>query len=164
MNLNLTLILDLIAFFTLMFILQRFVFKQVIAMIEQRRGAVKKSLDDIEKLKNEFYQDQQLAKKELKEAKRRALEIKEEAVAASQEYRETKKHEAIKEVMQIKEKAKEEIDQHLEKVKQNLSQQVVEIAFKIIYKVLGKEVGEEKHHELVEEELRKVYDRKTPRD
>lgn len=156
MNINLTLVLNVITFFILLFLLQRFVFRYVLEMIEKRKDYIRKSLDDIEKLKAEFSQDRAQAQKELNEAKRHALTIKEEAIKSSEEYKERKEAETKKELERLKDKSQEEINFQVEKAKQDLKDYSLTLSFKIAEKILQSEVDEKKHNRILEESIKEL--------
>ncbi|UCC95201.1 MAG: F0F1 ATP synthase subunit B [Candidatus Omnitrophota bacterium] len=158
MNINLTLILEIVIFVILLLLLQRFVFRHLLQMLERRKSYVENNLVEIEKLKKETGHQAQQAQEQLEEAKRRALQIKEEANTYSQEYRGKKKVEAEKEIVYMKKKAEKEIAFQLEKSKQKLQQHSLELSFMIAEKILKKEIDHKKHAKLLQESLKELYE------
>jgi F-type H+-transporting ATPase subunit b len=156
MNVNLTLVLELITFFILLFLLNKFVFRHVVKMIEQRQRYIEKNVADVEKLKKEASVDRQQAEERLAEAKRIAIEVKEDAFSLGEKLKERKAKEAEQEASRIKEKAKQEIDLYLNKVKEQLKEYSVDLSFRIARKIIEEEIDIEKHKRLVKKSLKEL--------
>ena len=158
MNINLTLVLNVITFFILLFLLKKFLFRHILKMMEKRKDYVKKSLDEVERLKREFSKDREQAKKELERTKRDALRIKEEALIFSEEYKEKKKEEVEKDILHLKKKAHEDMQLQLAKIKEDLKGYSLELSFKIAEKILKEEIDRKKHDKLLKESLKKLHE------
>lgn len=160
MNINLTLLLDLIGFLILLVLLQKFVYRPLLQLMDKRRDSIEKDLCQTQQLKEESTKDREKALQELQEAKKAALTIKEEAFMSSEEYKEKKRIEAEKDAKQERKKAKEEIELLLEKAKEELQQYSLDLSFTIAEKILKEKISKEKHDKLLQEGLKKLYDKR----
>jgi F-type H+-transporting ATPase subunit b len=157
MSINLTLILEVISFFILLFLLHKFVFRHILEILEKRRNYVENNLKDIEKLKREIGEKEKEAKSSLEEAKKVALKIKEEAKIWAEEFRSEKGKEIEKEIEKLKEKAEKEVVYEKEKAKEYLKNYSLEIAFFVAQKILKREIDKSKHKEILDDFL-KIYE------
>lgn len=160
MNINLTLLLDLITFFILLVLLQKFVYRPLLQLMDKRRDSIEKNLLQIQRLKEESTQDREKAAQELQEAKESALRIKDEAFVNAEEYREKKRIESEKESKEERKKAKEEISLLLEKAKEQLQRYSLDLSFTIAEKILKEKINREEHDKLLEDGLKKLYDKR----
>ena len=161
MEINLTLILEVITFFILLFLLNKFVFRGLVKMLDERKQHIEKNLKDIKQLREEASGDREKTKELLLEAKKTALSIKEEAFAYSEKFKEQKAKEAEKEAQEIREKAQEELSLYLNKVKEELKRYSGELSFQIAAKILAQEIDKNKHKDLVEESLKDLYEQRS---
>jgi F-type H+-transporting ATPase subunit b len=157
MSINLTLILEVISFFILLFLLHKFVFRHILEILEKRRFYIESNLKNIEKLKKEIEEKEREAKDNLEEAKKIALKIKEEARIWAEEFRGKKEKEIEKEIEKLKEKAEKEIVYEKEKAKEYLKNYSLEIAFFVAQKILKREIDKEKHKSILDDFL-KIYE------
>ena len=157
MSINLTLILEVISFFILLFLLHKFVFRHILEILEKRRSYIENNLKNIEKLKKEIEEREKEAKDNLEEAKKTALKIKEEAQIWAQEFRSRKEKEIEREIEKLKEKVEKEVVYEKEKVKEYLENYSLEIAFFVAQKILKREIDKSKHKEILDDFL-KIYE------
>ena len=154
MRLDITLILEIVTFFILLFLLHKFVFKGLVSTLDKRKDYIAKNLADVDRLKKETELRQQKAEELLLEAKRTALSIKEEAFAYGERLKEEKAGQAEAEAAKIRQKAAQELAGYINKVKEELKGYAAELSFEIAAKILAAEVDKNKHKDLVEASLK----------
>ena len=154
MNLDLTLILEIISFFLLLWLLKKFVFAKVLVIMDKRAGTIKDTLAEIERLREEAHANHLKVSQELLEIKQKALQIKNQTFLEVQQYRAQKMEAAQKESEEIIKKAKEDVAAVIEEAKQQVRSYAAEIAFAIAKKILEEEITPQKHKKIIEESLK----------
>ena len=156
MELNATIFGQWITFFLLLFLLTKFLYTPLSAVMKSRTAKIQEGLDAAEKARHDleeakaFYEDQQVkAKVEaqdiIQKAQARAGALKEEIVAQAKE-----------ESMRISQKTREDIQVEWEKARMDLKREMAEIVFIATGKVLGKTIDRDQHMALVADVLENV--------
>ncbi len=152
------LIAQLVNFAIVLFVLWRFAYRPVLAMLEQRRQKVAEAMVNAEKAREELARTEAQRQQVLAETNAQANKLIEEARAAAAKVREQETQKAIKEAEQIVTKAREaaalERTRMLADVKRELGRLVVATTSKVTGKVLTpddqRRLGEETTRALAE--------------
>ncbi|HAS18339.1 MAG: ATP synthase F0 subunit B [Nitrospirae bacterium RIFCSPLOW2_12_42_9] len=150
MNLEIQQILtQALGFFILLFILKKFAWKPLLALLEERREKISSEFKNIEQVKSELSRLEEDYKAKLADIDTQARLKIQEAIAEAQrisiEIQEKSRDEAKKTL----DKAKANIELEIAKARVDLRNQVASIAIKAAEKVLKEELNEEKHRRLV---------------
>lgn len=161
MDFNLTLVLEVVTFFILLFLLNKFVFTPLVKKLDERKQHIDDSLKDIDRLKQEASKDKEDTKAFLLEAKKTALKIKEEAFSYGEKLKEEAQVQAAQEAQKMRERGLKDLDLYLDKVKEELRMLSGELSFEIASKILAQEIDRKKHKDLVEESLQVLHEQRN---
>ncbi len=147
---------QVISFAIVAFLLRRFAYKPILAVLEDRRRRIEEGLLNAEKIKKELAEAQKRYAEILAEANADAQKMIDEARESSAHLAERKQQEAIGAAEQIIAKAREaaalEHERTMESMKRELGRLVVETTAK----VTGKVLTSEDQRRLQEEALRQL--------
>ena len=145
------LIAQFINFSIVLFVLWRFAYKPVFAMLEARRQKIAESMADAEKIKARLVQTEADQQKILAEAGDKANELIEEARAAAARVREQETQKAIAAAEQIIAKAREATAQDHARMLAELKREVGRLVVQTTATVTGKILTPEDQRRLAEE-------------
>jgi len=150
MNINLTLIGQLISFVVFVWFTMKYVWTPIMDALEQRRKEIADGLAAAERGQHE----QELAKERaigsLKDAKAQAAEIVSQAHKRATEIVEESKADAKVEGEKILIAAKAEIDQELNRTREDLREKVASLVIAGAESILRKEINADVHKDVVE--------------
>ncbi len=151
MNINLTLIVQLISFALFVWFCMKFVWPPIIGALDARKKEIADGLAAAERGKHEQELAEKRAKELLAETKEQAAELIAQAQKRASEIVEESKGEARAEGQRLLEAARAEIDQEVNRAKEQLRSQVVALAVSGAGKVLAREIDAKAHADLLEE-------------
>lgn len=151
MNINATLIGQIIAFAVFVWFCMKFVWPPIMQALTERKNKIADGLAAAERGKHEQELAEQKAKEVIHEAKEKAAEIIAQAQKRASEIVEEAKDAARTEADRIKTAANAELEQEVNRAKENLRGQVVSIAVAGAGKVLGREISEQDHDALLKD-------------
>ena len=140
-EINLTIVIQVVQFLILVFILNRILFKPISRAIEERDGRIDaweektRTLQETVRTKIESYE------KELVEVRARAQEEQEQISNELKEREEEKVGAVFKEAAQIVASTKQTLQEETERLRQELRRQAEEMAQMVTEKVLGRKVS-----------------------
>jgi F-type H+-transporting ATPase subunit b len=137
-------------------LLQKFAYKPIIAVLEQRRAQIAESLENAAKIKQQLADAEQRHSEILKEASTEAQRIIDEARSAGATLAERKAQQAIAEAEQIIAKAREATNIEKEKMMAELRREVGRLVVETTSKVTGKVLTADDHRRLSEETARQI--------
>ncbi len=147
---------QVISFAIVAFLLSRFAYKPILAVLEERRRRIEEGLLNAEKIKKQLAEAEQRHADILAKANAEAQKMIDEARESSAHLAERKQQEAIAAAEQIIAKAREasaiEHDRTMESLKRELGRLVVDTTAK----VTGKVLTSEDQHRLQEETARQL--------
>ncbi|MFO7954460.1 F0F1 ATP synthase subunit B [Thioalkalivibrio sp.] len=149
MNINLTIIGQLLAFSVFVWFTMRYVWPPLSAALEERRKKIADGLAAAERGEKEQELAQERAAEVLKDAKQQANEIVASAQKRANELVEESKTTAREEGERIKEAAQSEIEQEINRAKEELRKQVSELAVAGAQQILAKEIDAKAHGDLL---------------
>lgn len=151
-----TLILSLINFVILYFILKKFFFKKIHAIIEERENLIGEKLDQAEeevtRARILAVENERVAKNAREEGRLITKRHKEKADKIYTEIVE----EAHDEAKVILDRARLEIDREKKKAQSQLKNEVVDLAMDLSKKIIQKNIDEEKNREIIDDFITKV--------
>jgi len=134
---------QVISFCIVAFLLRRFAYKPVMAVLEERRRKIEESQINAEKIKQELAEAEKRYQEILTKANTEAQKMIDEARESASHLSERKQQEAITAAEQIIAKAREasaiEHDRQMEALKHELGRLVVETTSKVTGKVLNQD-------------------------
>ena len=151
MNINLTLIGQLIAFAIFVWFCMKFVWPPITGAMDARQKKIAEGLDAAGRAERDLKLAQEKATEMLRDTKKTALEILEKANKTASEIVEEAKVQARVEGERLVASAKAEIDLEVNRVKEDLRAQVSVLAIAGAEKILGSSVDASTHNKLVEQ-------------
>jgi len=132
-------------------LLNKFAFKPIIAVLEERRKTIADSLANAEKIKEQLAKAEEAYTAKLTEAGATATKLIEEARTAAAELRERESQKAVAEAKSIIDKAREANTAELERMKAELRGEVVRLVAETTAKVAGKVLTADDQKRLADE-------------
>ena len=148
MNINLTLIGQLVAFIAFVGFCMRYVWPPITAAMAERQSKIAEGLAAADRAGHDLELAQKRATEQLAEAKREAAGIVEAANKRAQAVVEEAKQVAIAETERVKAAASADIEQERARAQEQLMTQVSALAVAGAEKVLGAEIDSDKHADL----------------
>jgi F-type H+-transporting ATPase subunit b len=150
MNLNITLVIQLVVFVTLGWVTMRYIWPPLIAALEERQRKIAEGLIAAEKAEKSLAEAKANATELLKEARLQATKIIDQANRRSNELVEEARGTAIAEGQRLLADARQEVALESTRAREQLRREVASIAVAGAAKLLGREVDEKAHAELLE--------------
>ena len=150
------LIAQIISFVAVALLLQRFAYKPVIAMLEERRNRIAEGLANAEKIKAELARTEAARQEVLNQADGQATRLIEEARAAAARVQEQETQKAIATANQIVTKAREAGEAELARMKSELRKEMVRLIAETTAKVSGKVLTLDDQKRLAEETTKEL--------
>ena len=151
MNINLTLIGQLIAFAIFVWFCMKFVWPPITGAMDARQKKIAEGLDAAGRAERDLKLAQEKATEMLRDTKKTAAEMLEKANKTASEIVEEAKAQARVEGDRLIANAKTEIDLEVNRVKEDLRAQVSVLAIAGAEKILGSSVDASTHNKLVEQ-------------
>jgi len=140
-----------LSFIIVAVLLQKFAFKPIINVLEERRQKIADSLANAEKIKEQLAKAEESYAEKVAEAGAQANKIIEEARSAAADLRERESQKAVAEAKSIIDKAREANTAELERMKAELRGEVVRLVAETTAKVAGKVLTEDDQKRLADE-------------
>ena len=150
MNINLTLIGQMIAFVCFVVFCMRYVWPPILAAMAEREKKIADGLAAADRASHDLELAQEKAVERLKEAKIEAASIVDSANKRAGQLVEEAKDAAIVEADRVKASAQAEIEQEVNRAREKLRGQVAALVLAGAEKALGSAIDREAHNELVE--------------
>ena len=150
------LIAQLILFAIVYFVLKRFAFKPIIAMLEERRRRIEEGQLNAEKIKKQLAEAQTKYEEILAKANADSQKLLEEVRASGDRLAEQKRQEAITAAEQITLKAQEAIALERDKTMAEMKRELGRLVVDATSRVTGKVLSPEDHEKINEETAREI--------
>ncbi len=150
MNINLTLIGQMLAFVGFVVFCMKYVWPPIIAAMQEREQKIADGLAAADRASHDLELAQEKAVERLKEAKEEAAGIIDSANKRANQLVEEAKDIAVVEADRVKASAQAEIEQETNRAREQLRTQVAALSLAGAEKVLGAAIDQEAHNELVE--------------
>ena len=148
-----SIVIHAVNFLILLFVLQRFLFKPVLTMLDDRSEKIRESLEAAEQARQESARADQERLEALREARRQAEEIVTRATQEADRVRAERLQAAQEEAQRILERAQQEATAERQQAMQELRAQVADLAMLAAGRVIGQSLDTQSHRALVEEFL-----------
>ena len=146
-------LLHAINFLILLFILQRFLYKPVLTMLDQRAATIRESVEAAERARQESARADQERLDALREARRQAEEIVTRAQQEADRVRAETIQRAQEDAQRIIARAEQEATAERQQAMSELRAQVADLAVMAAGRVIGRSLDPAGHRALVEEFL-----------
>jgi F-type H+-transporting ATPase subunit b len=151
MDINLTLIIQGLAFFAVAWVVMKFGWPGIMTAIEERQAKIADGLAAADRSKKDLAQAEEKINEVLREARAKANEIIAQAEARRLQIIETAKDEAVAEALRVKVVADSEIEQSVNKAREDLRKQVSMLAMTGAEKLIRREIDGNAHKALLDE-------------
>jgi F-type H+-transporting ATPase subunit b len=148
-NINLTLVIQMIVFGITVWIAMKFVWPLLQGPLEERAKKIASGLAAAEKGQQDFAQAEARAEAVIEEARTRANQIIDAASRRSNEIVEAAKQSAQTEGDRLLASAKQQIELEASKAREELRKQVADLTVRSAAKVLGREIDPAKHADIL---------------
>jgi F-type H+-transporting ATPase subunit b len=155
-DINGTVIVEVITFLVMLAILARWVYPEVVRLAEARQRAIAEQLRGAEKARADAEAQLKEAQAKLEDARRTAQQVIDAANKSGQQARQDLKDKAEEEARRIAESARKEIDAEREKAIQSVRTEVASLVVDATEKVIGETLDEPKHRRLIEKAIQEV--------
>ena len=155
---GLAILLHAINFLILLFLLQRFLYKPVMTMLDQRATTIRESVEAAERARQESARADQERLEALREARRQAEEIVTRAQQEADRIRSERLAQAQDEAQRIVTRAQEEATAERQQAMQELQGQVADLAVLAASRIISRSLDPQAHRALVEEFLAEASD------
>jgi F-type H+-transporting ATPase subunit b len=150
MNINLTLIGQLVSFVVFVWFTMKFVWTPIMAALEARKKEIADGLAAAERGQHEQELAKERAKETLHDSKQQAAEIVNQAHKRANEIIEEAKNDAKAEGERMLTAAKTEIEQEMNRSREVLREKVAVLVVSGAEKILQKEIDSEAHKDVIE--------------
>ena len=148
-NINTTMLWEVINFFVLLWLLKRFLYEPMTNMLDKRKNKIESDLEEAKEKKKEARELKKKYENELKNARQEAQEIVENAEERGKKKAEEIVENAREEAQRIKERNEAEIEQAKEEALSELRTEVSSISIMVASKFLKEKLDEKEHKELI---------------
>ncbi len=155
-DINGTVIVELITFLVMMAILARWVYPEVVRLAEGRQRQVVEQLKDAEKARAAAEAALKEAEAKLNEARKTAQSVIDAASKSAEQLRQDLKQKAEEEAHRIRESTSKEIEAERLKAIQSVRSEVAGLVVAATEKVIGETLDVAKHKELIEKAIEEV--------
>lgn len=151
MDINLTLIIQGLAFFAVAWVVMKFGWPNIMAAIEERQAKIADGLAAADRSKKDLAQAEEKVNEVLREARVKANEIIAQAETRRLQIIDAAKDEAVAEAQRVKASADAEIEQSANKAREELRKQVSTLALAGAEKLIRREIDGNAHKALLDE-------------
>ena len=149
MNLNATLIAQLIVFFILVWFTMKYVWPPIAKALDERADKIAEGLAAAERGKSDFEQAEKKVAELLADGRNQATELVANAEKRAAQIVEDAKNQASVEAARIAAQAKSDVEQETNRAREALREQVAALAVKGAEAILRSEVNAAKHADLL---------------
>ncbi|HEY4912663.1 MAG TPA: F0F1 ATP synthase subunit B [Candidatus Dormibacteraeota bacterium] len=155
-QINGTVIVELITFVIMLAILARYVYPEIVKLAEARQRAIAEQLKEAEQARTEAEQRLKEAAAKLDDARKTAQSVIEAATKSGEQLRHELKQKAEEESKRTIEAAKKEIEAERERAVQSVRSEVANLVVAATEKVIGETLDDTKHRQLIERAIAEV--------
>jgi F-type H+-transporting ATPase subunit b len=156
MNINFTIILEVISFLILVGILTKLIYRPLLRLLDRRNEDVKRMLSEARRAAEQAEKNNQASRENLQVAREEALRIKNVTRQEADRSRLLMIEDAKKEAARILEKAKIELAEQTKLAREALKKDISSISLDIAERILEREIKEDDHKKLIRESLKEL--------
>jgi F-type H+-transporting ATPase subunit b len=155
-DINGTVIVELITFLVMLAILARWVYPEIVRLAEARQRAVAQQLEEAEKARKDAEARLEEAKQKLDEARRTAQQVVDQATKTGEQVRQDLKTKAEDDARRIGENARKEIEAERSRAMQSARDEVADLVVVATQKVIGESLDDPRHRQLIDRAIKEV--------
>ena len=155
-DINGTVIVELITFLAMLAILARWVYPEIVRLAEARQRQIANLLKEAEKSRADAEARLKDAETKLNEARRTAQSVIDAANKSGEQLRSELKQKAEEEAKRLTETARKEINAERERAVQSVRAEVAGLVVVATEKVIGETLDENKHRQLIDRAIAEV--------
>jgi F-type H+-transporting ATPase subunit b len=155
-DINGTVIVELLTFLLMLAVLARWVYPEIVKVAEGRQRAIAQQLEDAEKARADAEARLQEAQAKLEDARKTASQVVEAANKSGEQVRQDLRQKAEDEARRISETARKEIEAERERALQSARDEVATLVVVATEKVIGETLDEGRHRQLIEKAIKEV--------
>lgn len=156
LDINGTLIAEIIAFLLMLGVLARWVYPPIVRAAEARQNQIKLQLEQAEKARKEAEERLQAAQAEIVKAREQAGKIIEQANRAAERIQQEAQEKAREEARRIVEAARRDIDAERKRAIQAIRLQMADLVTEAVRRIVGESLDGERHRKLIEATIEEV--------
>lgn len=155
-NVDKSLLIQALNFVILLFVLHRLLYKPLLAKMEERSSAIKKSLDEAQAARAEAARQGEENAARLKAAYAEAAIIREQALKEAAEEQRRLLEAARAESQRMIEAGKAQLEADVRKAREELRREVSDLALDIAEKLIRKSLRDEDHRRIVDDAIASI--------
>ena len=155
-NLDKSLIIQIINFLLLLWLLHRFLYKPLVAKMEERTAAIKKSLDEAQVARAQAAKQQEENAERLRAAHAEAEAIRTRALKEASDEQHRLVEAARLESQRMVESAKAQLEAETRRARDELRREVSDLAVAVAEKLVSKSLRDEDHRRIVAEAVSRI--------
>ena len=148
------LIAQIVNFLVLLFVLWKFAYGPVLAMLDKRQKKIEKGLKDADEAHKKLAESEEKQKEILRKARTEAKDIVEKAYIQAEKSKSEIAGEAKKQSDKIIANAKDQIEQEKNKMITEVKSEIGSLVVAATEKIIGEKMDSEKDKKLIEESLK----------
>jgi F-type H+-transporting ATPase subunit b len=155
-EINGTVIVELVAFLLMLAILGRYVYPEIVKVAEARQRAIAEQLKEAEQARSEAEQRLKEAEERLNDARKTAQGVIEAATKSADQMRQELRQKAEEEAKRIADSARKEIEAERDRAIQSVRNEVADMVVLATEKVIGESLDDTRHRRLIERAVEEV--------
>ena len=155
-DINGTVIVELLTFLVMLAVLARYVYPEVVKVAESRQRAIAEQLRVAEQAKADAEARLKEAQARLEDARKTAQQVVDAANRSAEQARQDTKQKAEEEARRIAESARKEIEVERERALQSARDELAGLVVVATEKVIGETLDNQKHRQLIERAIEEV--------
>jgi F-type H+-transporting ATPase subunit b len=153
---NGTVIVELLTFLVMFALLARYVYPEIVKQAEARQRAVAEQLAAAEKARTEAEAHLKEAQAKLEDARKTAQGVLDAAGKSAEQLRQEMRQKAEEEAKRIAESSRKEIEAERDRAIQSVRSEVANLVVTATEKVIGETLDEHKHKQLIDKAIAEV--------
>ncbi len=156
-NLDKSLLIQALNFGLLLAVLWRFLYRPLLAKMEERTQAIRKSLDEAQAARAEAQREREEHAAKIQAAYAEAQAIRAAALKEAAEEQRRLVEAARVEASRLVDSAKTELEQDVRRAKQELRREVSDLAISVAERLIKKSLRDEDHRRIVEDAITRMH-------
>ncbi len=155
-EINGTVIVELLTFLVMLAVLARYVYPEVVKVAEARQRAIAQQLHDAEQARATAEARLKEAQAQLEEARKTAQQVIDSANKSGEQLRQDMRQKAEEDARRIAESARKDIEAERDRALQSARSEVAALVVTATEKVIGETLDQPKHRQLIERAIEEV--------
>jgi F-type H+-transporting ATPase subunit b len=155
-DINGTVIVELVTFLIMLAILARFVYPEIVRLAEARQRAVAQQLEEAEKARKDADARLEEAQRKLDDARKTAQQVIDAASKSGELARQDLKQKADEEARRTVENARKQIEAERDQAIRSVRSEVADLVLVATEKVIGETLDDKKHQRLIQQAIEEV--------